>query len=829
MRHLLVLAFLVLLAGCGGGGGGGGAASGSAGSGSGGTGTPTPTLGGVQVVLKLVNSRAARPDIQAFRLTAFDASGAVVAGPTVVPRSDTGAEQSVRLEGVPSGRILVRVEGLHEDGQTLTRAETTVTVAAGQTAILVDPSFRNTRADFASWRSYGIGGSGASDAATGDLDGDGRLEVVVAHAADGTVSVLGGLSDGFHSLATYPCGGRPVAVELWDVDKDGVLDAVIADAQGPALLVMRNDGTGALQAPGSTGLPAVPGSLAGGDLDGDGRVDAVLSTPTGQLLLLRGLAGGNFEAASTLQVGDAAGRVRSADLDGDGRAEVIVSTPADFTVTLLRGRAQWPPAQTSTLDMMGLAAVDLAFGDLDRNGTLDLCTLADRGSIRVFLNTGNGNFGAGSGYGAGGELAGELALVDLDRDSILDVALTIASDQEVQFLRGAGDGSFQVLLPDWTASAGYHPQRLVVLDVNQDGLLDLGTLSEDDDDLSLLLGDGRGSVERPSEVPLEAVDELAQGDFNEDGRADLVYSTRERVAVAFGDGTGGFAAGPVLRTNLQDPRDLRVADLDGDGHLDVAVSEHLRSAIALHWGDGRGGFQPADVMLEAGLGARRFDAGDWNGDGRKDLAICAHRRVVLLTQGPGRSFSSVVLPTGEDVPETLALGDFQGDGRTDLAVAFVGGSVEVMAGQGDGTFGARLPVLTVASPWNLLVLDADSDGRDDLAVTGDDSERVVVLTGGSTQGFAGRADYPTVRLPDAMLTADFNADGHPDLALGSRALDGDLTVLLGDGAGNFPTRRDFGAGVGRARMAAADFDSDGETDLAVSDNLLPGLLLLLGR
>ena len=222
--------------------------------------------------------------------------------------------------------------------------------------------------------------------------------------------------------------------------------------------------------------------------------------------------------------------------------------------------------------------------------------------------------------------------------------------------------------------------------------------------------------------------------------------------------------------------------------------------------------------------------GDFNGDGKPDLAIAnleTNNVTVLLGLGTG-DFAAAAgspLPVGSS-PDSVAVGDFNGDGKLDLAIANQGdNTVTVLLGNGKGEFtpaGSPLPV--GAKPYFVVAADFNGDGNLDLATASYGDSTITVLLGNGGGGFTEApgspfAVGPVGAFPASLAVADFNGDNKPDLAIADFG-DNNVTVLLGNGAGEFTAApgSPFAVGSGPVSMAVGDFNGDGFPDLAVANS-----------
>ncbi len=179
-------------------------------------------------------------------------------------------------------------------------------------------------------------------------------------------------------------------------------------------------------------------------------------------------------------------------------------------------------------------------------------------------------------------------------------------------------------------------------------------------------------------------------------------------------------------------------------------------------------------------------------------------------------------------PNSVAVGDFNGDGKQDLAVVnFVSNNVSILLGDGAGNFSAPTNFGAGSYPRSVAVGDFNGDGKQDLAVADYDyySGNVSVLLGDGTGNFSAASNFGVGHQPDSVAVGDFNGDGKQDLAVANNS--SDSSILLGDGTGNFSVAS-LGVGSAGWSIAVADFNGDGKEDLAVANRFAGYLAILLG-
>jgi len=341
---------------------------------------------------------------------------------------------------------------------------------------------------------------------------------------------------------------------------------------------------------------------------------------------------------------------------------------------------------------------------------------------------------------------------------------------------------------------------------------------------------------------------VAVGDFNGDGITDLAAANQgsNTISVLLGDGLGNFTPAPGSPFTVgSEPNFIAVADFNGDGFVDLAVTNFGGNTVSVLLGNGTGGFSPASGSpFTVGRAPTGIAVGDFNGDGIADLAVTNQSDStvsVLLGDGMGDFSAAPGMPPRTGLtPSGIVVADFNGDGIADLAVTNnenSDSSVSVFLGNGDGTFQPAQIYFVGVSPYGIAVADFNGDGFADLAVVnecGTDPSclspgTVSVLLGTADGIFQNHATYTVGMMPAGIVIADFNGDGKADLAV-TNENDGTVSVLLGDGMGNFspaPGPPDT-VGANPIGIAAADFNGDGVPDLATANEFANSASILLG-
>jgi hypothetical protein len=323
---------------------------------------------------------------------------------------------------------------------------------------------------------------------------------------------------------------------------------------------------------------------------------------------------------------------------------------------------------------------------------------------------------------------------------------------------------------------------------------------------------------------------VSVGDLNGDGHLDLVLAKGRHWPLAnrvlLGDGRGRF---PVAR-DLGGPPDrtysARLVDLDGDGDLDVIVSNDAPDPKRVHLNDGKGAFRAASTFGRPEWPTRNATVGDLNGDGLPDV-IAANRgrnsaNYVCLNRGQGR-FDADCLAFSHESATTIAAADFDRDGSLDLAVPHRdGGQSYVYLGDGKGGFSDRRRTPFGPPDAAIRVAEAaDVNGDKLLDIVAIDERRGVFVFLGRPGGFSSGVPIAGgTAVPYALTVGDLNLDGRIDLVVGH--VEAPSTVFFNDGTGRRFTPVSFGDEKGTAYgFAIGDLDEDGQPDIAAARSGAP--------
>jgi hypothetical protein len=617
-----------------------------------------------------------------------------------------------------------------------------------------------------------------------------------------------------------------------------------------------------------------PYSFVKADFDGDGIADLIASdfgsgSNPGGLAFLRGLGDAGFEEAVAISTLSNPGLLLTADVNGDGRPDLLYESNSeaysDWIISLRLNLGGGAFAAEQILSNGGL--YNPRVGDFNGDGLVDLLLDAwdGQGYLVVHFGNGDGTFVAAPRVAIGSSLDAKVA--DLNADGRDDVVMMSFPAQpgdpfppqnDVLTLLSRGDGGFDAGPSIPLDEFGYGPPFLQ--DLDGDGSVDLALNTYLCDGVGTcylgpfltFFGHGDASFEPGPENLTWFSNDIESADVNGDGITDILTVDGSELIVLLGNGDRTYSPAAGTVSAGSNTGDIIVGDWDRDGLQDVALLSGTAGAVFAFAGNGDGTFGPQPVASLSYAQLEGVATGDFNGDGRLDIVagrVALDDVAVVLGNGDGTFGAEVLYPAGIS-PLAVAVADFNRDGRQDLAVLdanwhdffpdpIIEGTLSILFGNGDGTFGAPVQYPSGGAALALAVGDVNGDGAPDAVIAnvhssaGGPSDLSVFLNDGT--GVLGSpttlaldvADYFPYgwTSPAALAIGDVTGDGHVDIAVAIRGLlfreptpiPSKLTVIPGNGDGTFQTGMTVVEGEDASSVTIGDLNDDGLQDLVFGD------------
>jgi gliding motility-associated-like protein len=770
-------------------------------------------------------------------------------------------------------------------------------------------------------------GSSPNDIVIGDIDGDGRLDVVVTNQNSNSISVFrnistpGSITSGsFANKVDFTTGNSPYYIAIGDIDGDGKPDLAVTNWAGNTVSVFRNTSTSGSINSGSFAtkvdftIGTYPSGVGIGDIDGDGKPDLVVnivSNNTVSILRNTSTSGsittGSFAANVDFPIGTGPLDVVIGDLDSDGKPDLAITNSSSNSVSVLRNTSTSGSITAGSFAARvdfttGTSPWGVAIGDIDGDGKQDLVVAGfSTMAVSIFRNTGSsgsitsGSFATKVDFITGSDPL-SVALGDLDGDGKPDLLATNSYNNTISVLRNTISTTVPAppVITSFTPTSGPIGDTVTITGTNFSitvannivwfGAVQATVTAATSTSLSVLVP--TGATYQPitvtnvttgltaySNAPFNVtftsshvidvsaftskIDfpsgtnpwSVAIGDIDGDGKPDLIVTNSASNTVSVfrntstsGSITAGSFASKVDFATGSGPWSVAISDLDGDGKLDLAVADFSSSTVSIFRNTSTSG------SITAGSFAARVDfttvdgpqivaISDLDGNGKPDLVVTGSSSVSVLrntsTSGSisASSFDAKVDFTTGSNAVGVAIGDIDSDGKPDIVIAnFQSNTVSVLRNTSNlgtitsGSFSPRIDFTTGTNPWYIVLGDLDGDGKPDLAVTNYSSSTVSIFRNTSTSGsvttgsFAAKVDFTTGSTPYYAAIGDIDGDGKPDLAV---ANNGSQTVSVFRNTsstgflttGSFATRVDFSTGTGPQGIAIGDIDGDGKPDI----------------
>jgi len=353
---------------------------------------------------------------------------------------------------------------------------------------------------------------------------------------------------------------------------------------------------------------------------------------------------------------------------------------------------------------------------------------------------------------------------------------------------------------DTRIKVGTAPSAVEVADFNHDGKLDVAVANSESENVTVLLGDGKGGFQPAAGSPFAAgknPNDLAIGDVNNDGHLDLAFANHDTtyLTVLVGDGKGGFKpaqGSPFTVQSKPHPHGIVIADFNADAWADLATDDWQNNRVTVVFNDKKGGFLSPGVSFVVGkMPYHKLRAADLNKDGKADIVTTNFEGgnvTVLLADGKGGFNEAPGSPFDSNrQPFAVAIGDVNGDGNPDLAIGHYSGHITdtsgdrmtILLGAGNGTFRQAWSQLVPGkAPTRVEIGDVNGDKIADTVFANYGNNSVTVVLG-SHDNFNTATGWTTAvgRKPSGVAIGDLNGDGRGDIVT-ANSDDNDISIVL---------------------------------------------------
>lgn len=781
----------------------------------------------------------------------------------------------------------------------------------------------------------------------GDLDGDGKSDMIVANSTSNTISIFKNTSTvgsvSFTAKTDYPTGSNPVSLSVGDLDGDGKPDVAVVNSTSNTLSVFRNTGT-----PGTISLAVKvdyptgnePYGVAIGDLNNDGKPDIVVanySSNTISAFKNIGAVGAiSFAVKVDFTTGAGPNSVSIGDIDGDGKPDITVPNNNANTVSILRNvSSSGTITLASKVDFpTGAYPFDSKIGDFDDDGKLDVAVAnGNVATISIFRNlstTGNVSMASKMDFGAGSP-SYSVFIDDLNGDGKPDIAAANSLSSSLSVLENRSTAGSLSLASKVDYPVGSSPYSVSCGDLDGDGKSDIAAANFISNTISVL----RNKVTGPyissftptlggngSTVIITGNNFAGTNAVSFGGTAAASFSVDSSTSITALVSTG--ASGSVSVTTPQGNASLAGftfsnvptitsfnPERGGTGTTVVIRGTNFIGAISVSFGGSAAssfvidsankitavvgtvstGTVPVSVTTPYGTASR---AGFYTGPtitaftpmsgavgttvtisgthfsnvasanivffGAVKAQVTSASATSLSVIVPyGATFEPITVNTGNliaysekpfivtfaggdaafnansfapqvDSPSANSFGivmsDLDMDGRPDIAaIDLVGNQLSVFkntGSQGVISFAKKIDYATGAFPFSVCAGDLDGDGKPELVTVNNQSNSISVFYNTSTAGaisFTAKTDYTTYSSPDGIALQDLNGDGKPDIIVANSSPQS-VSVFINTGTpGNLsfaPQAIFFTGSQSPNKIAISDLDGDGKPDVAIA-------------
>jgi hypothetical protein len=581
-----------------------------------------------------------------------------------------------------------------------------------------------------------------------DLNNDTRTDVVINDPTNQRAIVLGNNGNSsFTPLDTLYTTGQPEHLALGDLNNDDRPDLVMSfgttSTSNDSLYVYLNDGNGQFSFSQSifitSAFPIVK-MVHVADVNADGFGELICEGIADLRVFLNN-QNMSFTVQPTVQMGGYASSIVTGHFNGDAQLDIAETQKTSGVVAVRLGNGDGSFQSLKSYSCNG-SPNHGALGDFDGDSQMDILSSNTQNNAAFLKGNADGSFGT---YMLrAGQRPTSFAVGLVNNDTHLDIVTHNTQSYDISVMLGNGDGSFQNTVHQGSLVYG---DQMIMADLNNDGELDVAAVSSV---VTMLEGDGNGGFSLAGTVgPTSQAGgqyRMAAADLNLDNNIDLVLGLNNEDSLSVLLGNGNFTFQPVLRyaTDGILTSEITIALVNADIYPDLITANDQSNDVSLFINNGNGSFQ-SPTLIPADNGPRSVAVEDLDGNGINDFVVVnnnSNNITVHLATAPG-VFATGVAYWVDNSPGTVTAGLVNNDAIPDIIVTRpTSAEVAALFGNGDGTFQSAVQYTVESGPMQAILADFNQDGALDISTVNDEANNVsVILNNNAFIGLSGPSEF----------------------------------------------------------------------------------------
>lgn len=667
-----------------------------------------------------------------------------------------------------------------------------------------------------------------------DINNDGHLDVIVTGGSETSIHI--GNGDGTFEPYYTSQPGTNWDIEFADIDSDGDLDFYSYGFGG--CVVGRNLNNGSFEWAGSLGVTLQNNQMSEmsiGNVLGNGGFDIVFNDQGADLVYIMDTDNFGIPFTSTsISVIDNPLNVKVGNLNGDSNMDIVVSSGVleDIGIYLSNGDGTFTEIIEHAGTPVGSGYGTIEIADIDGDNDNDIL-VGGMTVTYVLQNDGLANFTSLPDVFMGSYSQG---FVTGDWDNDNDLAWANHSGGGVTINLNNGDGTFPSQ-GNAFFSSGNQSEELAAGDFDEDGILDLAVANGFFENFAFLKGNGDGKFGSLALLTGYGASGFCAADFDNDGDQDIVatnYYAPSSMSFNKNNGDGSFEDSQFIPT-VGNAGACVAGYFNNDLNADVAI--HSDNGFSIHYGNGDGTFDNYITFPSANIGEggdRTICTGDFNGDGNSDLAgsrVAANNVAVVYGDGNGNFSAPDIYEDGIQYARTIIAAHLNNDTYEDIVITSNSADeVFVYFGTAAENLSSPLVLTAAGAPEGVTAFDANEDGANDLFVVCPNANKLYMFPGNNDQTFEAyvQFDTPGASNPTKGAHADINNDGNEDFVCALYQSDV-IAVMFGHGDGTFQPAVNYGVDRRPIDVLVADFNNDEAIDLASLNSSVNNVSVVLNN